>query len=88
VSYDPVRREMGQLKNKRLLFDMQGNHRASHELVFHDMQKPEGASKAKQQGVKSVPVVVIDGKLARCCVVRTSTYCVLPSPKTLKLSIS
>lgn len=39
----------------------------SHELVIHDMQKPQVASKAKQQGVKSVLAVVIDGKLARCC---------------------
>jgi glutaredoxin 3 len=32
---------------------------SSHEVVIHDMQKSEVASKAKQQAV------VIDGKLAR-----------------------
>jgi predicted DsbA family dithiol-disulfide isomerase len=31
------------------------------------MQKAEAASKAKQYGVRSVPAVVIDGKLAGCC---------------------
>ena len=40
---------------------------SSHEVVIHDMQKPEVASRAKQQGVRSVPAVVIDGKLAGCC---------------------
>ncbi len=40
---------------------------ASHEVVIHDMQKSEVASKAKEQGVRSVPAVVIDGKLAGCC---------------------
>ena len=39
----------------------------SHELVIHDMNKSEVASKAKQYGVRSVPAVVIDGKLASCC---------------------
>jgi glutaredoxin len=39
----------------------------SHELVVHDMNKSEIASKAKQYGVRSVPAVVIDGKLASCC---------------------
>jgi glutaredoxin 3 len=40
---------------------------SSHEVVIHDMQKSEVASKAKQYGVRSVPAVVIDGKLAGCC---------------------
>ncbi len=39
----------------------------SHEVVIHDMQKAEVAAKAKQHGVRSVPAVVIDGKLAGCC---------------------
>lgn len=38
-----------------------------HEVVIHDMQKGEVASRAKQHGVRSVPAVVIDGKLAGCC---------------------
>jgi len=40
---------------------------SSHEVVIHDMQKSEVASRAKQHGVRSVPAVVIDGKLAGCC---------------------
>jgi len=38
-----------------------------HEIVVHDMQKSDVASKAKGYGVHSVPAVVIDGKLASCC---------------------
>ena len=40
---------------------------ASHEVVIHDMQKGEVAAKAKQHGVRSVPAVMIYGKLAGCC---------------------
>ena len=40
---------------------------SSHELVVHDMHKSETATKAKNYGVRSVPAVVIDGKLASCC---------------------
>ena len=40
---------------------------SSHEVVVHDMQKADIASKAKQYGVRSVPAIVIDGKLASCC---------------------
>jgi glutaredoxin 3 len=40
---------------------------SSHEVVVHDMQKAETTSKAKNYGVRSVPAVVIDGKLASCC---------------------
>ena len=31
---------------------------SSHDVVVHDMQKPETASKAKNYGVRSVPAVV------------------------------
>ena len=40
---------------------------SSHEVVIHDMQQSEVASKAKQYGVRSVPAIVVDGKLAGCC---------------------
>ena len=40
---------------------------SSHEVVIHDMHKSEIASEAKRYGVRSVPAVVIDGKLAGCC---------------------
>jgi glutaredoxin len=39
----------------------------SHEVVIHDMNRLEVTTKAKNYGVRSVPAVVIDGKLASCC---------------------
>lgn len=38
-----------------------------HEVHIHDMQKAEVAHRAKSLGVRSVPAVVVDGKLAGCC---------------------
>jgi len=32
-----------------------------------DMKQPEVAKRAKSLGIRSVPAVVIDGKLADCC---------------------
>lgn len=40
---------------------------SSHEIVIHDMHKSDVASKAKQYGVRSVPAIAVDGKLAGCC---------------------
>ena len=40
---------------------------SEHEVVVHDMHQHEVASRAAQQGVRSLPAVVIDGKLAGCC---------------------
>ena len=37
------------------------------EVVIHDMHQSDVVSKAKQYGIRSVPAVVIDGKLAGCC---------------------
>jgi glutaredoxin 3 len=39
----------------------------SCEVTIHDMTKREIAERAKHLGVRSVPAVVIDGKLAGCC---------------------
>lgn len=39
----------------------------SHEVHIHDMNKSEIAQKAKEYGVRSLPAVVVDGKLASCC---------------------
>ena len=39
----------------------------SCEVVVHDMHKPEVAAIAKSYGVRSVPAVAVDGKLAECC---------------------
>jgi glutaredoxin len=39
----------------------------SCDVQVLDMNQPAVAAKAKQYGVKTVPAVVIDGKLASCC---------------------
>ena len=39
----------------------------SCEVKILDMQKPDVSKKAKQYGIRSVPAVVVDGKLADCC---------------------
>ena len=39
----------------------------SCEVSVLDMNDPKVASRAKNLGVRSVPAVVIDGKLANCC---------------------
>jgi glutaredoxin len=38
-----------------------------HEVQVHDMQHGETAARAKTWGVRSLPAVVINGKLAGCC---------------------
>jgi glutaredoxin len=43
---------------------------AEHEVHIHDMHKNEVASRATQHGIRSLPAVVIDGKLAGCCASR------------------
>jgi glutaredoxin len=39
----------------------------SCEVSVLDMKDPKVASRAKALGIRSVPAVVIDGKLADCC---------------------
>jgi glutaredoxin len=39
----------------------------SCEVRVLDMRAPETAAKAKRYGIRSVPAVVIDGRLASCC---------------------
>jgi glutaredoxin 3 len=36
------------------------------EVTIHDLRE-EGAQKVKQYGIKTVPAVVVDGRLAACC---------------------
>ncbi len=38
-----------------------------HEIHIHDMHQHEVASHATQHGIRSLPAVLIDGKLAGCC---------------------
>jgi glutaredoxin len=40
---------------------------SSCEIIVHDMRDLQVAKRAKDVGVRSVPAVVIDGKLASCC---------------------
>ncbi len=39
----------------------------SCEVSVRDMNQPEVADRARRLGVRSVPAVAIDGKLADCC---------------------
>jgi hypothetical protein len=39
----------------------------NHDVEVHDMQQAHVAARAKQHGIRSLPAVVIDGKLAGCC---------------------
>lgn len=39
----------------------------SCEVEILDMHKPDVAKKASRYGIRSVPAVVVDGKLADCC---------------------
>lgn len=41
----------------------------SCEVQVLDMRNPDVAARAKVYGVRRVPAVVVDGKLASCCVV-------------------
>ena len=41
-----------------------------HEIHIHDMHQKEVASQATKHGIRSLPAVVIDGKLAGCCASR------------------
>ena len=40
---------------------------SSCEVIVHDMTEVNVAERAKSLGIRSVPSVVIDGKLADCC---------------------
>lgn len=39
----------------------------SCEVTVLDMNEPQVANRAKRFGIRTVPAVVIDGKLADCC---------------------
>jgi len=38
-----------------------------HEVIVRDMQDEEIATRAAEHGVRNVPALVINGKLAGCC---------------------
>lgn len=39
----------------------------SCEVKILDMQQPDVAQRAKSYGIRSIPAVVVNGKLAECC---------------------
>ena len=43
---------------------------STHDIEIHDMHQVHIATRAKQHGIRSLPSVVVDGKLAECCAVR------------------
>jgi glutaredoxin 3 len=51
----------------------------SHEVTIRDMHQPDVASHAKHYGIRSVPAVVVDGRLAPCCAGRGPEEAVLRS---------
>ncbi len=51
---------------------------SSCEVTVLDMNKSEVAARAKRLGIRSIPAVVINGKLADCCAGRG------PDEKTLR----
>lgn len=40
---------------------------STHDVHVRDMQSPETVARAKALGIRSLPAVVIDGRLAGCC---------------------
>ena len=40
---------------------------SEHQVKVHDMQHSDTAKRAKTLGIRSLPAVVVDGKLAGCC---------------------
>ena len=40
---------------------------SQHEVHVRDMNHDETAARAKRLGIRSVPAIVVNGKLAGCC---------------------
>ena len=49
----------------------------SCEISILDMKDPEVASKATALGIRSVPAIAVDGKLADCCTSRGTSEAAL-----------
>ena len=41
-----------------------------HDVKVHDMHQRDVATQASKYGIRSLPAVVVDGKLAACCAER------------------
>jgi glutaredoxin len=62
---------------KETIEQIKGAACASCEVTVLDMNDPNVASRAKDLGIRSVPTVVIDGKVADCCAGRGPDLAVL-----------
>lgn len=61
---------------------VQGIAAGSGTVAVHDMRDAKVAARAKALGVRSVPAVLVDGKLADCCAARG------PNEATLRAAIT
>lgn len=52
---------------------------SSSEVIVHDMRDMRVVQRARELGIRSIPAVVIDGKLANCCLGRGVKIGVLKS---------
>ena len=52
---------------KEAIAAVRQNACSSCEIIVHDMKDTHVAKRAKELGIRSVPAVIIDGKLAACC---------------------
>ncbi len=43
---------------------------SAHDIEILDMHQADIAARAKHDGIRSLPTVVVDGKLAGCCAER------------------
>jgi glutaredoxin len=43
---------------------------STHDIEILDMHQADVAARAKRHGIRSLPSVVVDGKLAGCCAER------------------
>ena len=50
---------------------------ATHDITVRDMHQPAVAADAKRHAIKSLPAIVIDGRLADCCAGRGPDEAVL-----------
>lgn len=55
---------------------------SQHQVQIRDMHQGEVAARARQLGIRSIPAVVVDGQLARCCAGRG------PDEQTLRPALS
>jgi glutaredoxin len=40
---------------------------SDHDVHVHDMQHADTAARAKALGIRSLPAIVVNGKVAGCC---------------------